>query len=166
MHRSSRISLLVAALTTAVGFGSSVSASEPVGELARITGTAVVNQGAQYVVGREGIPLREGDRLLVLEGGNALVLFADGCQYALQDDELLVVPAVSTCASQAVGQYKVDPRSAIATGPSISTGDVTLAQLEAPQAGSLVWVPPVVAGIVAVAALADDGGSSPRPISP
>ena len=101
------------------------NAEEPVGTLARISGTAVVNQGAQYVVGREGMPLREGDRVLALEGGSALVLFADGCQHSVGDDELLVVPGVSTCAARdavAVDVHKVEPYRAIAEEPADTVG--------------------------------------------
>lgn len=155
-----------------LGLGTQANADEAVGTLARISGTAVVNQGAQYVVGREGMSLREGDRLLALEGGSALVTFSDGCQYRLQDDELLVVPAVSTCAASdavATDANKVAPYSAVAEQSDAGAGaNFRLAQLQgggAAAASGLAVIP--VAGAAAVAlGAAIDSGDDDDAISP
>ena len=94
------------------------SAAEPVGTLSRIEGATVVSQGAQYVKAREGMKLREGDRLMAMEGGNAVISFADGCQYTLTDNELLTLGPTSPCASDAVGSHKVDPYAAVSQDPA------------------------------------------------
>jgi len=160
MRSEPRLVTMLVSAALAVGSAAQAAAAEPVGTLARVSGTAVVNQGAQYVVGREGMALREGDRLLALEGGSALVKFADGCEYRLEDDELLVVPAVSTCVARdavATGSHKVPSYNAVAEGQSagaVNGSDFHLAAVGETTAVTtgLAFIPPAGAAAVALGA--------------
>jgi hypothetical protein len=97
--------------------GMAVAADQAqVATLVRIDGAAVASQDANYVPAREGMTLKEGDRLMVLEGGSAILAFADGCQFELGEMAMLAVQGVSTCAANGGGVYKVDPKSGIADG--------------------------------------------------
>jgi hypothetical protein len=97
--------------------GMAVAADQAqVAKLVRIDGAAVASQDAKYVPAREGMTLKEGDRLMVLEGGSAILAFADGCQFELGEMAMLAVQGVSTCAANGGGVYKVDPKSGIADG--------------------------------------------------
>lgn len=99
------------------GVGLAVAADQsPVATVVRVDGTAVVSQDARYVPARQGMNLKEGDRLMVLEGGSAILTFADGCQYELGQMAMLAVQGISTCAANGVGVYKVDPKTAVADG--------------------------------------------------
>lgn len=106
------------AVLSGLGFiGMAVAADQAqVATLVRIDGAAVASQDAKYVPAREGMTLKEGDRLMVLEGGSAILSFADGCQYELGEMAVLAVQGISTCAANGVGVYKVDPKSGIADG--------------------------------------------------
>ncbi len=106
------------AVLSGLGFiGMAVAADQAqVATLVRIDGAAVASQDAKYVPAREGMTLKEGDRLMVLEGGSAILAFADGCQYELGEMAMLAVQGISTCAANGVGVYKVDPKSGIADG--------------------------------------------------
>ena len=119
--------LLSASLTLALNLA---SAAESVGTLSRIEGFALVSQGAQYVPAREGMALKEGDRLMVMDGGNAIVSFADGCQYTLTDDEVLTVGATSTCASDTVPSHKIAPYSAVPQNPSTTADSIRFARAQ------------------------------------
>lgn len=111
--------LVQTALAVSVLSGSFAAiAAEPLGSFVRIDGVAVVSKGAQYVKAFEGMPLSEGDRLMVMEGGKAVLKFADGCQHKLQDNELLTIAALSPCASNTAGTYKVDSYSAVSGSES------------------------------------------------
>jgi hypothetical protein len=88
----------------------------PVARLVRVDGTAIASQDARYVPAREGMSLKEGDRLMVMEGSNAVIRFTDGCKYTLADQAVLVVQGISTCASSGAGIYQVDPHSGVAGG--------------------------------------------------
>ncbi len=106
------------AVLSGLGFvGMALAADQAqVATLVRIDGAAVASQDAKYVPAREGMTLKEGDRLMVLEGGSAILAFTDGCQYELGQMAMLAVQGISTCAANGVGVYKVDPKSGIADG--------------------------------------------------
>jgi hypothetical protein len=87
-----------------------------VATVVRIDGAAVASQDAKYVPAREGMILKQGDRLMVLEGGSAILAFADGCQYELGEMAVLAVQGISTCAANGGGVYKVDPKTAVSDG--------------------------------------------------
>ncbi len=108
-----RLGTLFLSGITALGAGT-VMAVDQVATLARVDGTAIVSQGAGYVQGSEGMPLRDGDRLMVLDGGGAVVDFKDGCRYDVRDQELLSLTTVSTCASGTGGSYRIESGSGIA----------------------------------------------------
>jgi len=103
------------------GIMATASAVEPAATLSRINDNAyaAVSQGAHYVKGHEGMVLMEGDRIMVMEGGSAVISFADGCQYTLTDMEVLTIGSASTCASISGGAYKVDPYSGVSKAPGI-----------------------------------------------
>ena len=159
--------LLGACLTSVLGVA---SAAEPItGTLARITGVAVVSQGAQYVKGHEGMQLKEGDRLMVMDGGSAILSFTDGCQYSLADNEVLTIGATSTCASGAVGSYKIDPYTAVSQDPTVVSNSFQPAAVGASAAAIPGWVIPAsVLGTLTILGATLDKGSDDRrdPISP
>jgi hypothetical protein len=162
--------ILGAGLATTLCFA---AAPEPVGKIVRTEGWAVVTQGAQYVRASEGMPLREGDRLIALKDSSVTIHFADGCELTLAENELLTVGPVSTCASDAVGHYRADPKSGVAT-----VADAPPAPRPAALEPPTPPPPPPVAIVPAAAGggwmipaallggailLADDDGDGPRP---
>jgi hypothetical protein len=107
-------------LLTSLGIVGMAMAADPapIATLVRVDGTVIASQDARYIPAREGLSLKEGDRLMVLADGKAIVRFLDGCEYNLADQAVLVVQHVSTCASNGGGVYRVDPRSGVAGGTS------------------------------------------------
>ena len=113
MSRKHQVSLVmgtVAGLTFGLG---QACAAEALGLLGEVRGLTIISQGPRYVAGREGMPLRAGDRLLALEGGEALLWFADTCQYRLGDDLILDVGTQSPCALGQGGEYRPELRDAV-----------------------------------------------------
>ena len=123
------------------------SAAEPVGSLARIEGFAFVSQGAQYVAAKEGMALKEGDRLMVMDGGNAIISFVDGCSYTLGDNEVLSLGATSTCAADTDGSYKIEPYTTVSQGPASTSDSVRLAKAQVGGGTPPAWVLPTVAAV-------------------
>ena len=80
-----------------LGASSVAVASDAV--LSSVTGTALVNQGDAFVTAQAQSELNVGDRLMVLEGGEAVVTYADGCDYTLTDNQVLTIGETSSCTS-------------------------------------------------------------------
>ena len=125
-------------------------AAAPVASFARINGHALVSKGGQYVEAKEGMSLAEGDRLMVMEGGSATIVFADDCRYQMEDNEVLTIGATSTCSGGGVQKLTLAQSGAAMGAAAI------------PPAAIAAGVVVVVAG-VAVAASNDDNGN---PLSP
>lgn len=172
MNSKKLIALSVAAAAGMTASLTCVGATESMGSFARIEGSAVVSQGAQYVKAYEGMPLNAGDRLMVMDGGKAILSFKDGCQYTVGDNEILTVGATSACAAQGAGSYKVEPRSAVAQnagkGSALSLRPAAVGGAVIPATiggvsttAAAIGVVAVVGGAVAVSASSDDNNDSP-----
>ena len=136
--------LLGASLTLGVA---AASAAEPVGSLSRIEGFAFVSQGAQYVAAREGMALKEGDRLMVMDGGNAIISFVDGCRYTLEDNEVLSLGATSTCAADSDGAYKIEPYTTVSQASPGTSDSVRFAKAQVGGGTTPAWLVPTLAGV-------------------
>lgn len=109
---------LTAATSLALATSAIGAPGDPVGQIMRIDGAAMISQGTRYVDAREGMPLRVQDRVLVLDRGGALLQFTDGCQYQLEDSELLTIGIESACAEKAAKTAAADQNK---TGVSVET---------------------------------------------
>ncbi len=107
-----KLSLAISALLFA---GASFAASS-VATINVSNGSVLVNQGKQFVTAQPGQILSAGDRVMVMEGGNASVKYADGCVQALASGSLAVVAAQSVCASGLNQVAQISPVSAQAVG--------------------------------------------------
>lgn len=58
----------------------------------------MVNQGKQFVAVQPGHTLAAGDRVMVMQGGSAVLRFSDGCDVTLSGGSVVTVPETSTCA--------------------------------------------------------------------
>ena len=146
IHKTSAM-MLAAAAAFCLGVGSA-AASDVVASVAQVNGSALVNQGEQYQPAVVGTSLREGNRLMTMEGGNITVKFHDGCVKELTENQVMTVGAADSCTAatlspQGEGSYH-------AAAPVLSNGAVL--------AGF------AVVGVATAAAL-DTGGRS-RSISP
>ena len=157
MHLLTKTSKVFLGVSLTLGLGV-VSAAESVGTLSRVEGFAFVSQGAQYVPGREGMSLKEGDRVMVMDGGNAIISFADGCKYNLADNEVLSLGATSTCASGTDGSHKIAPYAAVPQEPTKTVDSVRFAQAQLGGGTSPTWLAPTLAG-VSIAGLVAAGAS-------
>ena len=128
-------------------------AADPIASLARIDGTVLVNQGQQYVTGREGIALKPGDRIMAMSTGSAVIQFTDGCTYTLDDDEVLTIGETSTCSADTVAKQEIGPYYA-AIGENDASGN--------PNA----WAssPAILGATAAILGAASDSGDG-QPIS-
>jgi hypothetical protein len=140
-----------AILAGAVCLATSVQATETVASLVQINGTALVNQGEQYTTAREGMTLRTGDRVMVMEGGSAVLKFADGCTHPVDDNRVLTVGSAESCSSGTLAQDAVGPYYAAAGAGGAATAGLAAAG---------------VLGTVVIVGLSADTGSDERSTPP
>lgn len=114
-----RIITLIAASLLA---GSAVAADK-FATLGEIEGTVMVAQGDKFVTAEAGQSLAAGDRVLVMEGGKAIVTFADGCALPVESGSHLVLPEKSTCAGGIASTQRVSPQVAQAVGETFMVGN-------------------------------------------
>jgi hypothetical protein len=98
MVKSRSAVVTVSGVLLTLGLGVA-TAAEPIGQIDRLQGSALVSQGAQYVPAREGMTLRELDRVLIMEDSNATLAFNDGCVYETGEQTLLTLGPESLCGS-------------------------------------------------------------------
>ena len=80
--------------------GVGVSSRAETGVIARISsvnGQVLVNQGHGFRPARSGLLLREGDRLISMHGGQALISYAAGCAKPLDAGSLLTINGAKAC---------------------------------------------------------------------
>ena len=76
--------------------------------LQNIKGNVLVNQGVAYNPAFEGMPLRQGDRILTLRDGYATISYSDNCDRELEPSTLEQVGTEASCLAGAIVQK--DPR--------------------------------------------------------
>lgn len=109
-----RYILTVTALLIA---GSTVAAPNSA-NLALVNGTVLVNQGKQFVTAKPGQLLSVGDRVMVMEGGSALVRYPNGCAQSLGSGSMNIVSDQASCVSGTNKVTQISPISAQAVGES------------------------------------------------
>lgn len=95
MEITMRFSLIALGLTLTAGS----AFAQPVATLSGIKGSVMVNHGKQFVTADAGQLLVVGDRVMVMEGGNAKLSYADGCVQDLPAGSLAVVQGTCSDAS-------------------------------------------------------------------
>lgn len=127
-----------------------------IASITRIDGTAIISNGTLYSPASEGTRLKPGDRLIVLDGGQATVHFSDHCHYLQTDQNILDIVEQSTCELGQGGEYRPDltvvepPEVEIAISTGVEeevTFDFSTLQATDPLQTSVV-VEPVAAGAV------------------
>jgi hypothetical protein len=84
--------------------------------LGKQQGTVLVNQGEEFITAGDAQALKAGDRVMVMEGGSADILFPDGCVLPLSAGSMAVIPEVSTCAGSVAAVEQIGPAYAQAVG--------------------------------------------------
>lgn len=106
---------LACAGSGAVAAGEAPAVRVPVASLVAIGGQVLLAQGADVAPAAAGTALYPGDRLMTLDGAEALIAFRSGCQQRLDGDSLLTIAEQADCApprlvafQQAIGETRQD----------------------------------------------------------
>ncbi len=108
--------LIKTVIATSLLLSSTAFAAEGAATLSNQQGTVLVNQGEEFITATEAQVLKAGDRVLVMEGGSAEVIFNDGCVLPLASGSMAVVSDLSTCAGSVAAVEQIGPSYAQAIG--------------------------------------------------
>lgn len=149
--RNIAFAVATAAALTA-GLAQASETGDTVATVTTIEGVALVSQGANYVTAETGMALREGDRLMAMEGGSIQLTYLDGCKLTVDDNQVMRLGAADSCSTQTLSQSQVGPYLAQGPVAGIPAGLIT--------AG-------VVGAVVIVGAASTTGSDDRRaPVSP
>ena len=70
-----------------------------VAQIGAVKGSVMISQGGAYVKAAPGAVLREGDRIVAMQGGGAQLQYADGCAINVASTAMATVGAASPCGS-------------------------------------------------------------------
>lgn len=99
------------------------------GTLKQIQGTVLVNHGKGYSMAQLDMELKEGDRVLTMDGARAVIVQADGCIVKLTDNVVFTLKLPSACQSGTKSVKKIGPYYARAIGAEAVT-DVVPSDIE------------------------------------
>jgi hypothetical protein len=99
--------------------------------ISQVRGKVLVNSGDGYVAARAGMPVNEGDSVMVgVEGAATIVYGESGCELALKPASLTTISALNPCdlkiipASNGASSLAASPYTWIALGGAVLVGVV------------------------------------------
>ena len=94
-----RTAYLIAFLVCGLVAANSALAREPAARLKQAVGSVLINTGETYKSVAEGMELYKGDRLMTMEKSSMVVEHNDGCISEYEEQQIVTVTEVSTCAN-------------------------------------------------------------------
>jgi hypothetical protein len=133
-----------------LGTSSMASAQEPaqVATLNEVEGTIMVDKGKGFVTVKGDTVLKEGDRVVTLEGSSAKITFADGCKAQLKANNMMTIMRTLGCKADIAEIVPVQNGATVA-GPGAGVA-----------INNNLFVP-LLAGITAAGAVAEADNDTP-----
>jgi hypothetical protein len=98
----------IAGIVLALAAGSAAAADYDA-KISRISGNVLVSQNETYQTAREGMLLNAGDRLMVMDGGEMMLTYSDGCTSTFAERKIVQINAQSTCQGAQAVVKSVEP---------------------------------------------------------
>ena len=136
-----KIQVMTASLVLALtGYAAEAGALEPSAVLRQMQGRVFVGQTTTMELARDGLPLYAGNRVVAVAGGQAEVVYSDGCAVAVPENSLLVVEGPRQCRQGRVSVRTIDGFQDTRIGqagplPAAAGGDKWVARLDRPKGG-------------------------------
>ena len=122
--------------------GSLTTVAENAGtQLTSLQLPVMINQTGTYVEAQTNMTVYPGDRLMAMGGGSATVVYANGCEQSVSDNEIAQVGTPESCNTLAEAGTNFAVGSAAAAGGAAAGGAAA-----APITGGLVFAGTMAAG--------------------
>ncbi len=97
---------------SAILFAGSVLATPSTATLVNANGSVMVNSGKQFISADTGAVLTTGDRVMVMDGGNASIKYAEGCVVDVKAGSVVTVTNQEACVAGNQATSQVAPMTA------------------------------------------------------
>ena len=147
------IAVIAAVASVLLGSSLSVVAENAGTQLTSLQLPVMINQTGTYVEAQTNMTVYPGDRLMAMGGGSATVVYANGCEQSVSDNEIAQVGTPESCNTLAEAGTNFAVGSTAAAGGGAAAGS-------APITGGLVFAGTMVAGAGLVKVTQDEVFSS------
>ena len=149
------IAVIAAVASVLLGSSLSVVAENAGTQLTSLQLPVMINQTGTYVEAQTNMTVYPGDRLMAMGGGSATVVYANGCEQSVSDNEIAQVGTPESCNTLAEAGTNFAVGSAAAAGGAAAGGAAA-----APITGGLVFAGTMAAGAGLVKVTQDEVFSS------
>lgn len=116
--------MIKTALISAAMFSITCVSAQAAGtSIASLEGNVMVNQGESYQTGHQGMLLKQGDRIMIMEGAKLSLSYSDGCHFTFKSSQIIEVGDVSVCASNGTGYVKATSPMYVQSAPGTEEED-------------------------------------------
>jgi hypothetical protein len=112
--------ILLSALLLAASSTSAIAAEQYNASILSMEGNVLVNQGESYQTATPGMNLKEGDRVMIMEGAKLSMKYPDDCTFSFKDGQIIEVGGISACAMGATGFVSATSAQYVQAAPGAS----------------------------------------------
>ena len=115
--------ILLSALILAASSATAMADETYNASILSMDGNVLVNQGESYRTATPGMNLKQGDRVMIMEGAKLSMKYPDDCTFTFKEGQIIEVGALSACAMGATGFVSATTAHYVQAAPGASSDD-------------------------------------------
>lgn len=115
--------LISSAMLLALAATPALAAEEYNASILSMEGNVLVNQGESYRTATRGMNLKEGDRVMIMDGAKLSMSYPDGCHFTFKDGQIIEVGSTSVCAMSGTGFVAATTPQYVQAAPGATEDD-------------------------------------------
>ena len=139
---------LISAAILSISSTAVLAADTNSASIARMDGNVMVNQGESFQTGHQGMSLKQGDRIMIMDGAELSLSYSDGCNFTFKESQIIQIGDVSVCASNGTGFVKATSPMYVQSAPGVEGQKKAAAP--PPESGALAWTAGIAAGAAVI----------------
>ncbi|MFW2439224.1 MAG: hypothetical protein ACN4GR_07620 [Arenicellales bacterium] len=157
--------ILLSAVILAASSTSAIADEAFDASIVSMNGNVLVNQGESYRTATQGMNLKVGDRIMIMDGAELNMKYPDGCNFTFKDGQIVQIGSTSVCAMNGTGFVSATSAQYVQAAPGTSEdGDLVAATANS---GAAAWTAGILlTGAAIYLATKDDDDNQPPEIPP
>ena len=123
MGSTMKNSLLSGAIILAMSTSPALATEDYSASILGMDGNVLVNQGESYRTATRGMKLKEGDRVMIMDGAQLSMSYPDGCHFTFKDGQIIEVGSMSVCAMGGTGFVAATTPQYVQAAPGTTDDD-------------------------------------------